>query len=449
MLRQVYVLKENDVIYKRAYGNALSNSEVEDLSFRILKEVKTSLGRTSGHFDFIKYRIAYEVEVEINLIFLFITGLMDDYYRLIKPQLFNFKDQFINRLGDDLKGKDIRNISFTGINVMLDEMHRNLKPKIAVVGFAGVGKTTIKKLIKMDEIPLQHVPTITGEIATIKIGRLLFRLFDFAGQEQFKFLWKGFIKESDAVLVVTDSTMKNVEKSKFFINLINEEVPHARAAFVANKQDLNNAMSPEEIEKITGLKTYPMVANHKENRNKMIRVIADVLDMSTENSPLLEELFNTTDLSADTLVIPEDTKIIEETPIIGENEVPLNTIRLEKIETTSNARDKIDQVISSNIEIKPIMFKSGLSSDDIKSPIENALVPSDLFEELINGNSYTLNEKLSIIFTVINCAFLTKTNPEEYPKFGSFLRNFKMDVFNSKQLRTIRKFYSKIIKQVT
>ncbi|MFX1424959.1 MAG: ADP-ribosylation factor-like protein [Promethearchaeota archaeon] len=449
MLRQVYVLKENDVIYKRAYGNALSNSEVEDLSFRILKEVKTSLGRTSGHFDFIKYRIAYEVEVEINLIFLFITGLMDDYYRLIKPQLFNFKDQFINRLGDDLKGKDIRNISFTGINVMLDEMHRNLKPKIAVVGFAGVGKTTIKKLIKMDEIPLQHVPTITGEIATIKIGRLLFRLFDFAGQEQFKFLWKGFIKESDAVLVVTDSTMKNVEKSKFFINLINEEVPHARAAFIANKQDLNKAMSPEEIEKITGLKTYPMVANHKENRNKMIRVIADVLDMSTENSPLLEELFNTTDLSADTLVIPEDTKIIEETPIIGENEVPLNTIRLEKIETTSNARDKIDQVISSNIEIKPIMFKSGLSSDDIKSPIENALVPSDLFEELINGNSYTLNEKLSIIFTVINCAFLTKTNPEEYPKFGSFLRNFKMDVFNSKQLRTIRKFYSKIIKQVT
>lgn len=88
----------------------------------------------------------------------------------------------------------------------------------------------------MDEIPLQHVPTITGEIATIKIGKLFFRLFDFAGQEQFKFLWKGFIKESDAVLVVTDSTIKNVEKSKFFLELINKEVPHARAALlVINK----------------------------------------------------------------------------------------------------------------------------------------------------------------------------------------------------------------------
>ncbi|GAG56673.1 unnamed protein product, partial [marine sediment metagenome] len=44
-------------------------------------------------------------------------------------------------------------------------------------------------------------------------------------------------------------------------------------------------------------------------------------------------------------------------------------------------------------------------------------------------------------------AFLTKTKPEQFPKFGSFLRNFKMDVFNSKQIKTIRKYYSKIIKQ--
>ena len=127
-------------------------------------------------------------------------------------------------------------------------MHRNLKPKIALVGFAGVGKTTIKQLIKMDEIPLQHVPTITGEIATIKIGKLFFRLFDFAGQEQFKFLWKGFIKESDAVLVVTDSTLKNIEKSKFFLELKTKEVPHARAAIIGNKQDLSNALSVKEIE---------------------------------------------------------------------------------------------------------------------------------------------------------------------------------------------------------
>jgi len=442
------VLKVNDVIYKRTYGNALSNSEVEDLSFKILTEAKTKLGSASGHFDYIKYRVAYNFNSENNLIFLFVTGLMDDFYRLIKTQLINFRDQFLNRIGEKLKEKDLSKINYTGINVMLDEMHRNLNPKIAVVGFAGVGKTTIKKLIKMDEIPLQHVPTITGEIATIKIGKLFFRLFDFAGQEQFKFLWKGFIKESDAVLVVTDSMIKNVEKSKFFVQLISEEVPHARAACIANKQDLRNVMNPEEIETLIGLTTYPMVANHKDNRDRMIRIIADVLDMSTEHSPLLKELFENTDLTSDTLFMLDDIVIVDEKSTMTENEVSLPTDQIENNTNISDTRDKIDQIISKSIEIKPIMFKSEKPKDDnIKVPIKNALITPDLFGEFVNKNSFTLNEKLSILFTVINCAFLTKTKPEQFPKFGSFLRNFKMDVFNSKQIKTIRRYYSKIINQ--
>ena len=72
MLRQVYVLKGNDIIYKRTYGNALRDSEIEDLSFKILTEAKKNLGRTSGHFDYIKYIIAYNFEIENNLIFLFV-----------------------------------------------------------------------------------------------------------------------------------------------------------------------------------------------------------------------------------------------------------------------------------------------------------------------------------------------------------------------------------------
>ncbi len=181
MLRQVFVLQGNDIIYRRVYGNALNSSEIEDISFKIIREAKRSLGETMGYFDFIKFRVSYDVELENNLIFLFITGLMDDFYRVIKTQLMNFKNLFLNRFSIKLKDNQSQDLDFKGINVALDEMHRNLKPKIAVVGFAGVGKTTIKKLIKMDEIPLQHIPTITGEIATIKIGKLFFHLFDFAG----------------------------------------------------------------------------------------------------------------------------------------------------------------------------------------------------------------------------------------------------------------------------
>jgi len=170
--------------------------------------------------------------------------------------------------------------------------------------------------------------------------------------------------------------------------------------------------------------------------------------MSTEHSPLLKELFENTDLISETLSMLDDTITVNEISTITENMVSLPKDEIESTINISDTRDKIDQIISKSIEIKPIMFKSEKPKDEsIKVPIENALITSDLFEDFVNKNSFTLNEKLSILFTVINCAFLTKTNPSEFPKFGSFLRNFKMDVFNSKQIKTIRKYYSKIIKQ--
>jgi len=447
MLRQVFVLKRNEIIYQRVYGNALNNSEIEDISFRIITEAKRALGKTTSYFDYIQYRVAYDVDLECNLAFLFITGLVDDFYRSIKIQLITFKDLFLNRFRDRLKERNIDKLDFKGINVMLDELHRNLKPKIAVVGFAGVGKTTIRKLIKMDEIPLQHVPTITGDIVTIKIGKLFFRLFDFAGQEQFKFLWKTFIKESDAVLIVTDSTLENVKKSKFFLDLKTKEVPHARAVIIGNKQDLLNVMSIKEIETITGLKAYPMVANRKENRNKMIRIIADVLDISTETSPLLKELFETTDLTYETLFGIKEKVCSDEDPIV--EEASLNDVQTENFKTEKSIREKIDQIISESYENQKIKFtKERAKHTEIKIPIEDALITSELYNELLNNNFYSLNRFLSILFTVINCAFLTKTNPEKFPKFSTFLKIFKMDIYNPKEINTIRKYYSQILKKV-
>jgi hypothetical protein len=142
-----------------------------------------------------------------------------------------------------------------------------------------------------------------------------------------------------------------------------------------------------------------------------------------------------------------DTSSIEEKPIIIEDDVPLPSEQVDNVPEISNTREKIDHAMSKSIKIKPIKFISGVGNDDIKFPIEKGLINSDFFEDFNKNNSMTFNEKLSILFTIINCAFLTKTNPEEYPKFSSFLRNFKMEVFDSKQIKRIRKYYSKILKQ--
>ncbi|MFX1274704.1 MAG: ADP-ribosylation factor-like protein, partial [Promethearchaeota archaeon] len=270
MLRQVFIVKRNEVIYSRVFGNALINSEMEDLSFKIQAETKKKLAKLIGYYDYLKYRIAYLIDIESDLIFVFVTGLMDDFFRYVRPELVNFKNRFVKMFKLEIVKKQLDPSKFNNLDSIIDEMHQNIPTKIAVVGFAGVGKTTIKSLIKMDQLPLQHIPTISGDVATIQVGKLKFRLFDFAGQDEFKYLWKGFLRGSQAVLVVTDSTQSNLDKSMFFMDLIQSEVPHARSAIIGNKQDLRGALTIEKIENFFKLKTYPMVANRRENRNKMI-----------------------------------------------------------------------------------------------------------------------------------------------------------------------------------
>jgi len=245
-------------------------------------------GNKVDYHDYYKYRLSYITEKDLNLIFLFVTGLTDS-FDSIKKELVKCKKEFLNLFEDILRHK-YDSKTFEVFDPTIDSIHRNLRPKISLVGFSGVGKTTITKLIKAEEIPMQHVPTITGDIATIKIGKLYFHLWDFAGQEQFSYLWNNFIKGSDAVLLITDSSLENIEKSKFFLELIKEQAGQAHVAVIGNKQDLKDSLKPEQIETILGLKTYSMIAKEAKNRDKMIQIIADILEMSAEISPLLKPL---------------------------------------------------------------------------------------------------------------------------------------------------------------
>ncbi|MFX1384439.1 MAG: ADP-ribosylation factor-like protein [Promethearchaeota archaeon] len=290
MLRQVFITFNDNIIYQRNYAKGLDDSIFTNVYQNIKESAFSKFGEESASYEFFKYKLSYIAEKALNLLFLFVTGLGDDFNN-IKPQLKNFKKEFLDVYGENLKEGAI-NIIKDVFNPIVDTIHRNLKAKISIVGFSGVGKTTTTKLIKSEEIPMQHIPTITGEVATIKIGKLAFYLWDFAGQDQFDFLWEKFIKGSDAVLLMTDSTLENLEKSKYFFELVNKVIPYSRLAVIANKQDLTEAMKVEDIERLMGQKVYSFIAIDPNNRPKMIRIIADLLDIDAEVSPLLKPIFD-------------------------------------------------------------------------------------------------------------------------------------------------------------
>ncbi|MBD3338480.1 MAG: GTP-binding protein [Candidatus Lokiarchaeota archaeon] len=299
------------MLYYRHFGKALK----QEIFAKVVQELMAdafsgdvSPNSVQAH-DYYKFKISYAIEPNLKLMFLFVTGLTDS-QDSIRKELMRCKKEFLNLFEDILQHRfDAK--TFEVFHPTIDSIHKNLKPKISLVGFSGVGKTTITRLIKAEEIPMKHVPTITGDIATIKIGKLHFNLWDFAGQEQFSYLWTNFIKGSDAVLLITDSSLENVEKSKFFLELIKEQAPNAHSAVIANKQDLPQAMKPEKIENIIGLKAYSMIAKNPDNRDKMIQIIADVLEMSAEVSPLLKPLLERDSLTEEAMKALEDTKFEE------------------------------------------------------------------------------------------------------------------------------------------
>ncbi|TXT65653.1 MAG: Small GTP-binding domain protein [Promethearchaeota archaeon] len=289
MLRQIYIYRKDKLLYYRKFGKAVSEKNLDSILEQLEKE---SLGKNPNKMNtyiYFRYRISYLTDTELNLIFIFITGLTDNPEN-VEKELIICKKEFLNIFGEIIQKNRYDELTFQVFDPTTDLIHKNLRPKISLVGFSGVGKTTITRLIKAEEIPMKHIPTITGDIATIKIGKLHFHLWDFAGQEQFSYLYESFIKGSDAVLLITDSSLENVEKSKFFLELINEQAPNAHTSVIANKQDLDDALPPEDIEGILGLKAYSMIAIDSDNRDKMIKIIADILEMDATISPLLQPL---------------------------------------------------------------------------------------------------------------------------------------------------------------
>jgi len=159
--------------------------------------------------------------------------------------------------------------------------------KVSIIGYGGVGKTTLVTLLSGGVPPTSYVPTIAIDIQKIegaRIGTYEVSTWDFAGQQRFQKLWELYFRGSRIILLVTDSTLENVLNSKDILDLIRRrerEEPHfhPEVLAIANKQDLPGALSPPLVQRVLGVKAYPMVAIDPTNRQKALDIIKEALAM--------------------------------------------------------------------------------------------------------------------------------------------------------------------------
>ncbi|MFX1488460.1 MAG: GTP-binding protein [Promethearchaeota archaeon] len=227
--------------------------------------------------------------MERDYLILYINSINDSFERL-RRDLIQFKSSVLGLIEDpnfninDQQDKD-------KIDHLVYSTQNRFPPIISFVGYHGVGKTTIISLLRSKEISIEKVTEISGEVATLKIGRLYFLLRDFTGDEKVGFLWNNFIRGSDAVFLVTDSTQKCFEDSKIFLRTIEEEVPYAYTAGIGNKQDLVDALNVEKAREFLGFKFYPMIALESQYRENLILFLSEILEMKEYIAPVIDLLF--------------------------------------------------------------------------------------------------------------------------------------------------------------
>lgn len=127
--------------------------------------------------------------------------------------------------------------------------------RMLMVGLDAAGKTTILYQLKMNET-VKTIPTIGFNVETLDYKGLNFTVWDVGGQDKIRVLWKHYYQNTDGLIFVVDSNDKDrVDDSAEELKkmLAEEELKDCVLLVMANKQDLKDAYSPNEVTDKLGL----------------------------------------------------------------------------------------------------------------------------------------------------------------------------------------------------
>ena len=127
--------------------------------------------------------------------------------------------------------------------------------RILMVGLDAAGKTTILYQLRMGET-IKTIPTIGFNVETLEYKGVNFTVWDVGGQDKIRVLWKHYYQNTDALIFVVDSNDRErigdaAEELKKM--LAEDELKDCVVLIMANKQDLNGALSPADVTKELGM----------------------------------------------------------------------------------------------------------------------------------------------------------------------------------------------------
>ncbi|MHA1437186.1 MAG: ADP-ribosylation factor-like protein [Promethearchaeota archaeon] len=236
----------------------------------------------------------------LGSIIIVICSDLRDEDSVINQKINKIRTRFIEKYGnifEDTKNWDGNRTIFEDFEKEIDNIILGAI-KVSIIGFGGVGKTSLLRLICGKEINLEYIPTLTADITSfdgekLDIPREIV-FWDFAGQENFRSLWKSLLEGTDIALLVLDSTFENVNSSKEIIaEILDKYYKNTLVIGIANKQDLPNRLTPEFCQKILSasdryppIKVHSMIAIDPNYREKIKVILRDAIKKISSSSTI-------------------------------------------------------------------------------------------------------------------------------------------------------------------
>ena len=129
--------------------------------------------------------------------------------------------------------------------------------KIVFLGLDETGKSSLLFQLKMGSGTAISSPTIGFFLECIEYKGYKFFIWDVGGQDKMRVLWKHYFPSVDAFCFIVDSNNRdNIEDSaKEMKEIIEDEATKNKPILIiANKQDLDTSLPPDEVSEIMDVK---------------------------------------------------------------------------------------------------------------------------------------------------------------------------------------------------
>ncbi|XP_074660280.1 ADP-ribosylation factor-like protein 1 [Tubulanus polymorphus] len=168
-----------------------------------------------------------------------------------------------------------------GIWSLFSSLWGSNERRILILGLDGAGKTTILYRLQVGEV-VTTIPTIGFNVETVTYKNIKFQVWDLGGQTSIRPYWRCYYSNTDAIIYVVDSMDKDrigISKQELVSMLEEDELKKAILVVLANKQDLQGAMTASEVANSLGL---PAIKNRRYQIFKTSALKGEGLDDAME-----------------------------------------------------------------------------------------------------------------------------------------------------------------------